>query len=159
MTELVSRVLYAHSAAIIYLRRELPHGLSLAALPPRKRRAAVGLCPKIKVLSFSGAVNINNVNSAVDTTSIPIVELSIENPYDDFLQSKSQLEEFLTAYRKTKSKLLALGAKKIHLFAAIPVSFAIGIGQIYNPNYDASLISYDYKQGIYIKALTIGENT
>lgn len=109
------------------------------------------------MLSFSGKVNIANVNNTIDTTSLPTVELSIENPYDDFLRSKQQLDEFLIEFRKTKSKLLELGVKQIHLFAAIPISFAISIGQAYNPNYDANLVTYDYKQGIYTKALTIGE--
>ena len=48
---------------------------------------------------------------------------------------------------------LELGVKQIHLFAAIPISFAISIGQAYNPNYDANLVTYDYKQGIYSRAL------
>lgn len=109
------------------------------------------------MLSFSGKVNIANVNNTINTVSLPTVELSIENPYDDFLRSKQQLDEFLIEFRKTKSKLLELGVKQIHLFAAIPISFAISIGQAYNPNYDANLITYDYKQGIYTKALTIGE--
>ena len=109
------------------------------------------------MLSFSGKVNIANVNNTINTASLPTVELSIENPYDDFLRSKQQLDEFLIAFRKIKSKLLELGVKQIHLFAAIPISFAISIGQAYNPNYDANLITYDYKQGIYTKALTIGE--
>lgn len=109
------------------------------------------------MLSFSGKVNIENVNNTIKTASLPTVELSIENPYDDFLRSKKQLAEFLIEFRKIKSKLLELGVKQIHLFAAIPVAFAIGIGQTYNPNYDASLITYDYKQGIYTKVLTIGE--
>lgn len=109
------------------------------------------------MLSFSGKVNIENVNNTIKIDSLPTVELSIENPYDDFLQSKKQLDEFLIEFRKIKSKLLELGVKQIHLFAAIPISFAISIGQAYNPNYDANLITYDYKQGIYTKALTIGE--
>ena len=109
------------------------------------------------MLSFSGKVNIANVNNTIDTTSLPTVELSIENPYDDFLRSKQQLDEFLIEFRKIKSKLLELGVKQIHLFAAIPISFAISIGQAYSPNYDANLVTYDYKQGIYTKALTIGE--
>jgi len=109
------------------------------------------------ILSFSGKVNIANVNNTIDTTSLPTVELSIENPYDDFLRSKQQLDEFFIEFRKIKSKLLELGVKQIHLFAAIPISFAISIGQAYNPNYDANLVTYDYKQGIYTKALTIGE--
>ena len=59
-------------------------------------------------------------------------------------------------YRKVKAFLTSNGVKRIHLFAAIPVTFAIGIGQAYNPNYDADIITYDFKQGSYHKALTIG---
>ena len=110
------------------------------------------------MLSFSGKINMRNVNSVINTNSAPTVELSLEKHYDDFLKSKQQLEDFILEYRTIKSKLLELGAKKIHLFAAIPISFAISIGQTYNPNYDATLITYDYAKGVYTKAITIGEN-
>ena len=50
MTELISRVLYAKDAAIIYLHRTLPIGSSLAALPPRCRRAVGRPKSNIKVL-------------------------------------------------------------------------------------------------------------
>lgn len=82
--------------------------------------------------------------------------MSIDEPFDDFLRTKEQFNEFLLEFRKLKSFLTSKGVQKIHLFAAIPVAFAIGIGQAYNPNYDANIITYDYKQGMYIKAITIG---
>lgn len=107
------------------------------------------------MLSFSDKVNINNVRQVVGR-EMPVVEMSIEEPYDDFLRSKNQLNEFLMEYRKVKAFLTSNGVKRIHLFAAIPVTFAIGIGQAYNPNYDADIITYDFKQGSYHKALTIG---
>lgn len=112
----------------------------------------------ILILSFSGKVNLNEVISSVNFCEGPIVELSIETPYDDFLQSKTQLDEFIISYRKVKEELKNNGAKKIHLFSAIPISFAISIGQVYNPNYDADLVTYDYKQGRYTKAFSIGED-
>lgn len=77
--------------------------------------------------------------------------MSIDEPFDDFLRTKEQLNEFLLEFRKLKSFLTSKGVQIIHLFAAIPVAFAIGIGQAYNPNYDATIITYDYKQGMYIK--------
>ena len=56
-----------------------------------------------------------------------------------------------------KSSLGSKGVKRIHLFASIPIAFAIGIGQAYNTNYDPEIITYDFNQGVYTKALTIGE--
>ena len=109
------------------------------------------------LMSFSGQVNKKNVMGAIGK-KIPLIEMSIKEPFDDFLRSKSQLNEFLTEYRKVKSSLVSKGVKTIHLFAAIPIAFAIGIGQAYNPNYDPDLVTYDFKQGIYSKALTIGGN-
>lgn len=109
------------------------------------------------LMSFSGQVNKQNVMGAIGK-KIPLIEMSIKEPFDDFLRSKSQLNEFLTEYRKVKSSLVSKGVKTIHLFAAIPIAFAIGIGQAYNPNYDPDLVTYDFKQGIYSKALTIGGN-
>ena len=102
------------------------------------------------MLSFSGKVNIDKVEKCIDLTSFSIVELSIDEPYDDFLRSKEQLNEFILAFRKVKSQFESLGVKKI------PIGFAISIGQAYNPNYDAQLVTYDYKQGVYTKVFTIG---
>lgn len=109
------------------------------------------------LMSFSGQIDKQNVMGAIGK-KIPLIEMSIKEPFDDFLRSKSQLNEFLTEYRKVKSSLVSKGVKTIHLFAAIPIAFAIGIGQAYNPNYDPDLVTYDFKQGIYSKALTIGGN-
>ena len=109
------------------------------------------------LMSFSGQVDKQNVMGAIGK-KIPLIEMSIKEPFDDFLRSKSQLNEFLTEYRKVKSSLVSKGVKTIHLFAAIPIAFAIGIGQAYNPNYDPDIVTYDFKQGIYSKALTIGGN-
>lgn len=107
------------------------------------------------VMSFSGKVNIDNVKRTIGNDKA-IVEMGIEEPYDDFLRTKKQLDEFLTEYRKLKAAFERLGIKKVHLFAAIPVAFAIGIGQAYNSNYDAEIVTYDYKQGQYTEAISIG---
>ena len=106
-------------------------------------------------LSFSGKIDKNNILT-ITGNKIPLIEMSIDEPFDDFLRTKEQFNEFLLEFRKLKSFLTSKGVQKIHLFAAIPVAFAIGIGQAYNPNYDANIITYDYKQGMYIKAITIG---
>lgn len=107
------------------------------------------------VMSFSGKVNIDNVKRTIGNDKA-IVEMGIEEPYDDFLRTKKQLDEFLTEYRKLKAAFERLGIKRVHLFAAIPVAFAIGIGQAYNSNYDAEIVTYDYKQGQYTEAISIG---
>ncbi len=109
------------------------------------------------LMSFSGQVNKKNVMDAIGK-KIPLIEMSIKEPFDDFLRAKSQLNEFITEYRKVKSSLASKGIKTIHLFAAIPIAFAIGIGQAYNPNYDPNLVTYDFRQGIYSRALAIGGN-
>lgn len=108
------------------------------------------------VMSFSGKVNLQNVSKSIGT-DMSIVEMSISNPYDDFLKTKSQLDEFENEYRKAKEYIASKGIKRIHLFAAIPVAFALAIGRDYNPNYDATIITYNYKRGNYTKAITIGE--
>lgn len=109
------------------------------------------------LMSFSGKVNSGNVVRAIGN-EIPMIEMSIKEPFDDFLRTKSQLDEFLLEYRKVKASFVSKGVKTIHLFAAIPIAFAIGIGQAYNPNYDPNLVTYDFRQGIYSRALTIGGN-
>lgn len=109
------------------------------------------------MLSFSGKVNLENVRKAVNCDNKRIIELTLENPYDDFLKSKSQLDQIMTEYRKIQAELESLGITRCHLFAAIPISVAINIGQAYNPNYSIQLETYDYAQGVYTKTLSIGE--
>lgn len=109
------------------------------------------------VMSFSGKVNIENVNKIIGN-DMPVIEMGIQEPYDDFLRTKKQLDMFITEYRKLKAIFERLGVNKIHLFAAIPVAFAMGIGQAYNPNYDAVIVTYDYHQGQYTEAISIGGN-
>ena len=108
-------------------------------------------------MSFSCEVNKENIFKIIGD-KIPLIEMSIKDPFDDFLRAKNQLNEFLMEYRKVKSSLVSKGIKRIHLFAAIPIAFAIGIGQAYNPNYDPDIITYDFRKGVYSKAITIGEN-
>ncbi len=108
------------------------------------------------LMSFSGKVSKHNVTATVGE-KIPQIEMLIKEPFDDFLRCKSQLDDFLFEYRKVKSLLASKGIKRIHLFASIPIAFAIGIGQAYNTNYDPEIITYDFNQGVYTKALTIGE--
>lgn len=71
----------------------------------------------------------------------------------------SGAEFYITIYGSIaqSESLGSKGVKRIHLFASIPIAFAIGIGQAYNTNYDPEIITYDFNQGVYTKALTIGE--
>lgn len=111
----------------------------------------------IILISLSGKIKIDNINKVIDVCDKNIVEIYIDIPYDDCLRSKEQLDEFMTEFRKIKSMLNIKGVEHIHLFAAIPVAVAISIGQAYNPNYDADIITYDFKKGSYTKAIIVGE--
>ena len=111
----------------------------------------------ILLISLSGKIKIDNINKVIDVCDKNIVEIYIDIPYDDCLRSKEQLDEFMTEFRKIKSTLNIKGVEHIHLFAAIPVAVAISIGQAYNPNYDADIITYDFKKGSYTKAIIVGE--
>lgn len=111
----------------------------------------------IMLLSISGKVRLSNVARTIDIKGKRIVEMSINNPYSDCLKSKSQLDEFITEYRKVKDRLSALGVKKIHIFAAVPVAIAVAIGQAYNSNFDPLIVTYDHYQGKYTKVYEIGE--
>ena len=111
----------------------------------------------ILIFSVSGIVNLKNISSVLAISQYSVVELSIEQPYDDCLRSKKQLDECMEEFRKAKEVLNSMGVQKIHLFAAIPPALAISIGQAYNRNYDAALITYDFNRGVYSKAFTVGE--
>lgn len=115
----------------------------------------------ILMLSLSGSIRHEEVRKAVEWDNATVVEIKTNhNPSDDYLRNKRQLDKFVCCYQKLKEELRNLKNSNvlIHIFAAIPVSVAVEIGRHRNPAFDLPFIIYNYNQGIYERAITIGGN-
>ena len=88
-----------------------------------------------------------------------IYTLSIANPFNDFLKTKMQLQEFSIVVRKLlnhiKSKYDA--QTPLHIFPAMPIATAIELGRIWMPKADMPLLIFDENTAVngFLKAIEI----
>ncbi len=110
------------------------------------------------VFSLSGSVDATRVRSVMGAKS-SIWELSIPDPYNDFLRSRDQLALFASSARKAMEAINAAhGRKPVHIFPAMPVACAIELGRLRMPQSDPPWTIYNQnnKLGGFTKALTVG---
>lgn len=113
----------------------------------------------IFLLSLSGLIRHEEVHKAVEWDNATVVEMKINQlPSDDYLRNKRQLDKFVCCYQRLKEELRnSINSNVfVHIFAAVPVSVAVEIGRHRNPAFDLPIIIYNYNQGIYERAITIG---
>lgn len=114
----------------------------------------------IIILSLSGEIKKDEVMAATSWENATVIEIKTNfKPYDDFLRSKQQLETFIRSYQILREQLRKIGNANtmVHVFAAVPVSIAIEIGRQRNETFDLPLTIYNYTNGVYEKAIVIGE--
>lgn len=113
----------------------------------------------ILLLSLSGLIRHEEVCKAVEWDNATVVEIKTNHtPSDDYLRNKRQLDKFVCCYQKLKEELRnSINSNVfVHIFAAVPVSVAVEIGRHRNPAFDLPFIIYNYNQGVYEKAITLG---
>lgn len=114
----------------------------------------------IVLFSLSGLIRHEDVRKAISWEKATVIEVRTNHePSDDYLRNKLQLDKFVKCYQVLKEKLRNSCTNNImvHIFAAIPVSVAIEIGRHRNPTVDLPLTIYNLTNGIYKKAITIGD--
>lgn len=88
-------------------------------------------------------------------------KLTIENPNNDFLKSRAQLQMFRTEFRALLDRIKAKHGENavLHIFPAVPVSVAVEIGRVWQPKADLPMIIYDQNQKLngFSYTLSIGE--
>lgn len=97
-------------------------------------------------INISLSANIDNSRiEKVLGDDVCIWTLTIENPNNDFLKSKSQLSKFRQVFRLllNEIKLSNKNYKEINIFPAAPVSIAVEIGRVWMPKADLNLKIYD----------------
>jgi hypothetical protein len=95
-------------------------------------------------LSFSGTINNERITHVLGADT-SIWSLSINEPYNDFLKAKGQLELFRKTYKRLLDRIKAVHGedKVIHIFPAVPVSIAVEIGRVRMPKADLPMRIYD----------------
>ncbi|MBL4653915.1 MAG: HNH endonuclease [Flavobacteriales bacterium] len=95
-------------------------------------------------ISLSATINNERITSVLGD-EVTIYTLTIENPFNDFLKSKKQLQEFSIKIREIlngiKSKYNA--QTPLHIFPTMPIATAIELGRVWMPKADMPLKIYD----------------
>lgn len=96
------------------------------------------------VFSLSGNITTDRINKVLGEKA-SIWQFTIENPNNDFLQSRNQLVTFRKQIRNLLNEIKAVNPQResIHIFPAMPVATAIELGRVYMPKADLRLRIYD----------------
>lgn len=95
-------------------------------------------------ISLSATINNDRIISVLGN-ECSIYTITIDEPFNDFLKSKRQLQDFSIEMRKLfnhiKSKYNA--QTPLHVFPAMPIATAIEFGRVWMPKADMPLYLYD----------------
>jgi hypothetical protein len=95
-------------------------------------------------ISLSATINNDRITSVLGV-DCSIYTVTIDSPFNDFLKSKKQLQDFSIEMRKLlnyiKSKYNA--QTPLHVFPAMPIATAIEFGRVWMPKADMPLHIYD----------------
>lgn len=96
------------------------------------------------VFSLSAKISYDRITKVLGT-DVDIWEISIEEPYNNFLRSEDQLSSFRDVARKLMTKMAEVYGHDfpIHIFPAMPVACALEIGRIRMPKAEMPWIIYD----------------
>jgi len=111
-------------------------------------------------LSLSATIETSRIKQVFGEQKYSEWKLTIENPNNDFLKSKAQLQMFRTEFRTLLNRIKAEHGENsiLHIFPAVPVSIAVEIGRVWQPKADLPMVIYDQnrKSTGFVKALSIG---
>lgn len=95
-------------------------------------------------ISLSATINNERIISVLGD-GCSIYTLTIDKPFNDFLQSKTQLQDFSIVVRQLFDEIKSnySSQTELHIFPAMPVATAIEFGRIWMPKADMQLIIYD----------------
>lgn len=114
----------------------------------------------IIMFSISGIIRYEEVKKSISTENSIVVEIRTnQTPFDDFLRNKVQLDKFVKCYQTIKEEMRNKCSKTVraHMFLSVPVAAAVEIGRHWNMAVDLPFTVYNYTNGVYEKAITIGE--
>lgn len=109
------------------------------------------------VLSLSATIARDRITSVLGA-HVPIWEVTIKNPANDFLQTPDQLRQFRQRVRALLDQIKAAHGRDatLHVFPALPVAAAIEVGRVHMPKADLKLRVYDeIRHAGFVPALSI----
>jgi len=114
-------------------------------------------------LSLSATIDSSRIKRLFDEQEYSEWKITIENPHNDFLRSKAQLQMFRVEFRRLLDKIKAKHGEDatLHVFSAVPVSVAVEIGRVWQPKADLPMVIYDQNRKLtgFAKTLIIGDAT
>lgn len=95
-------------------------------------------------ISLSATITNDRITNVLGR-DCSIYTLAIDKPFNDFLKSKKELQEFSAVVRRLLNEIKAEYGEKtpLHIFPAMPVAMAVELGRIWMPKADTPLIIYD----------------
>ena len=111
----------------------------------------------VLVLNVSGTIQEHELPAAV--VGLPVFSLTtIGTPTPDAIQNGDGLKAFEGSVRQLLGALEAdyKSIRRLHVFAALPVSAAVTLGRSLDPAVHPSLVLYDRTSGGYVAALEVG---
>jgi len=95
-------------------------------------------------ISLSASINNDRISNVLGN-DCSIFTLTIDEPFNDFLKSKKQLQDFSIEVRKLLNSIKSKynGQTPIHVFPAMPIATAIEFGRVWMPKADMPFYIYD----------------
>jgi hypothetical protein len=86
-------------------------------------------------LSLSATIDSSRINSVLGNQKFLEWKITLENPHNDYLRSRTQLQMFRVVFRNLLNKIKGRHGEDavIHIFPAVPVSVAVEIGRVWQP--------------------------
>lgn len=116
--------------------------------------------PSLKI-SLSSSIAGDRIEKALGTTP-SLYEITIPDPSNDFLKSKTLLAQFRTTMRRALNQIKSIHGQDqlLHVFPAMPLSAAIELGRVWMPKADMRMLIYDQNQRLnnFIPTLTIKQD-
>lgn len=109
-------------------------------------------------ISLSASINNDRITKVLGN-DCSIYTLTIDEPFNDFLKSKKQSQDFSIEVRKLLNNIKSKynGQTPIHVFPAMPIATGIELGRVWMPKADLPLFIYDENKANsgFFKALEI----
>jgi hypothetical protein len=123
----------------------------------REESRAIAGAEAAVLLSVSGQVDREAIDSLLPDTTVGILEIRARRRGLDFLKSRARLDAFAMEARAAMTDLHEAGVTKIHVFGAIPSPIAIEFGRAARAM-NGELLVYEYNEGArcYGNRLSIG---
>lgn len=121
--------------------------ISFDAIPSSKgRELAVAL-------SFSGEVSRDAIEEVVP--GVDTVRLGVPSPTPTLVEDIEDIRHFRSKFTALMAEIRNNGYKKIHVFPAMPLSFAVEFGRQLLPKADPAIEVWDFQDGKWVSTLQI----